>query len=186
MNGYISPLQHVIDDMYSEDISLPPREYMRTTIITSAGRQMLSVPIVGGTSVVKRQPPDEWMISDHGHWTRVHLGALEASYSRTPFFPHFFPGLHRLIVNHPQSAMEFTDNIRQWICECLDFDKNFPAMLELKRMHPELVDSRFNQLLKYVDPEISIVDPLFRFGREMIFLFSQKRLNSIFRYHING
>lgn len=81
----------------------------------------LTVPIQGGASRVKKGRPEEWRISMQGSWPRVHLGAIEAAYASTPYFPHYFPGLKRIINEAAEgdSFLGFTAGIYDFILEAL-------------------------------------------------------------------
>ena len=71
------------------------RGFARTLIRGADGREtVLSIPVAGGARALRdSRKIDEILLSDHGDWRRVHLGAIEAAYGRTPFFNHIFPDL---------------------------------------------------------------------------------------------
>lgn len=49
----------------------------------------LTVPLAGGRRGGHGLPAAARMVSLHGRWPHVHLGALAASYGRTPYYRHY-------------------------------------------------------------------------------------------------
>lgn len=81
---------------------LKTRDYTRTIIESNSFEGMvLTVPVAGGSSAAKRLKPSQLEISDHGDWTRIHLGAIEAAYGREPYFQHLFPEIASAINHYP-------------------------------------------------------------------------------------
>ena len=84
----------------ADGMSRVERRCLPRTLVAGAHGQdplTLSVPISGGASVIKRGHPEVWGGSMHGRWPAVHLGALEAAYSATPFFPHLRDGKYSIL-----------------------------------------------------------------------------------------
>ena len=146
------------------------KDLARTRI---AGDVLLSVPVEGGASRLKRKgvDPAELNISDHGAWRREHLGAWNAVYGKTPFFQHLYPLIEKVYNEHSHASLaEF--NAAMW-CVVTDFLGSDAAMNDLERMKGE-VPRRFedirNELATKVNLNYSIFDALFRLGKNIIFL----------------
>lgn len=60
---------------------------------------LLSVPVEGGGRAARSAPPETLVVSGHGDWPRVHLGAMEAAWGRTPYWRHLRPLLEPLLVS---------------------------------------------------------------------------------------
>lgn len=75
------------------------KDFARTRIRGNAPGDeiLLSVAVVGGASVLKQSRRlSHAILSEHSDWQHNHLGALEASYGRAPFFRYIFPDLKRI------------------------------------------------------------------------------------------
>ncbi len=72
--------------------AVPERgRWNRAYIDTAAGGGMLSVPVRGGTGALRHADPETLEVDDSRNWRHVHLGAINAAYSRTPYYQHFAP-----------------------------------------------------------------------------------------------
>lgn len=72
------------------------RALTRGVIVTPRGMPMtLSLPVAGGRAALARALSDGTpvMLSPHGRWAHVHMGALAAAYGRTPYWIHCCDGL---------------------------------------------------------------------------------------------
>lgn len=151
--------------------TLRPRDYTRTLIESNTpGGQLLTVPVEGGASEVKRGDVGNFKISDHGDWIRIHCGALEAAYGREPFFQHIFPGLSSIIEHHGESLMGMNSAILLHLYDTVEYDEEREEMIRFKESHRARWDSIRERLLRQTDPTHSIAEPLFRFGKDTLFL----------------
>lgn len=152
-------------------MTLKTRDFTRTSVLgnTTAGI-VLTVPVVGGSSAVKRLGPDSLKISDHGDWPRIHLGAIDAAYGREPYFQHLFPSIASLIENHPDRLMLLNMGLMSEMIGFLDYENLMPEVEELRRLRPERCASIAGRIGESVDPEHSFLEALFRHGRDAIFL----------------
>lgn len=70
------------------------------TRATMSDGQILSVPVEGGNRRLRcTLTPSQLQrltLSDHGAWSRVHLGAIRALYGRAPYFLHYIPALEEI------------------------------------------------------------------------------------------
>lgn len=138
-----------------------------------AGDRLLTVPVEGGASRLKRLPQNlsEILISDHGAWRREHLGAWNAVYGKTPFFPHIFPLLEAAYANHSQGSLtEFNGALWMIVKDFLKPGETMPAIRDLADANPERLEEIRKELTTKVNLNYSIFDPIFRLGKNVIFL----------------
>lgn len=131
----------------------------------------LSVPIAGGGSVLKRGDIENWRVSMHGRWQDVHLGALAAAYSHTPFYPflsHEFEAVIRATYEN-MPFVDLTSRLHEIILGILDTGNLIKA---LKRGE-ELASERLRQLVaeksEGLHTDLSILDVIFKKGPEGVF-----------------
>lgn len=67
----------------------------RATITGPGGDISLTVPV---THQSGQSTWSDVKISSHGEWWRVHRGAIESCYGRTPYFEHYYPLLRELLT----------------------------------------------------------------------------------------
>lgn len=157
----------------NRQLQMKPREYTRTLIESNSPEGMvLTVPVVGGSSAAKRLKPSQLEISSHGDWTRIHLGAIEAAYGREPFFQHFFPGMAEIIAGYPPMLEDLNANLLECMLSGIGYDENIEDIEEMKRLHPARYADIRNRLVNKIDPAHSFIEPLFRLGRDSLFLLT--------------
>ncbi len=134
---------------------------------------LLTVPVEGGARILKSHARDagvELRVSDHGRWSHVHLGALEALYGRTPFFAHYFPAVADVISSPHELLVELTGSIDRIIAEALRFD----TLLPLLKNPSEVVAAEADRMYRRVKADVPMLEALFRFGPEAIFLLVER------------
>lgn len=151
--------------------SIKTRDLTRTLIESNSPVGMvLTVPVKGGASAVKKMHPESLEISDHGDWTRIHLGAIEAAYGREPYFLHLFPEIAAIITGHPQFLMQMNRLLEKALMDFLNFDETFAEIRQLRESHPDRCSSIATRLESKINPSHSLIEPLFRLGPDTIFL----------------
>ncbi len=110
---------------------LKTRDYTRTLIESNSHEGMvLTVPVVGGSSAVKRLKPEQLEISGHGDWPRIHLGAIEAAYGREPYFLHLFPDIATIIERYPKHLATLNVLLKDKMMDFIGYADNIE---EIKR-----------------------------------------------------
>ena len=139
---------------------------------TLLGRDVaLTVPLAGGGRTLKaiRRDAEAYgraSVSMHGNWPHVHLGASDAIYGRTPYFMHYFPQLERILSAPPADLAGLCGAVDSLIRTALRLDSLLPGLASpTGAVRDEAV-----RLSALCDPSLSMLDPLFRFGPEAIFL----------------
>lgn len=126
-----------------------------------------------GSATVKRDDPHSFMISSHGDWTRIHLGAFEAAYGREPYFPHFFPGIAEIIEAYPPKLEDLNRRLITTMLRLAGYDREKEGLLSLRDENPERFRAIGDRLMAGVNPQHSMIEALFRYGKEILFLISQ-------------
>lgn len=153
--------------------------YRRGSLPARLNRTMLSgglrlvVPVAGGSSTVKHGNPESWIVSPHGNWPKNHWGAIEAAYSRTPFFAHYAGALHDILMKPHASFAALTGEIHLLFRSLLDF-----RLLGDAAAANPAVAGYARELHGDADPDISFLDALMRFGPDAIFLLLGRYNNS--------
>lgn len=165
-------------DLPTTQCIIPRREMMRTVIAGADGATVrLSVPVVGGAGMLKHGDPKRWTVSDHGRWQAMHLGALDAAYSRTPYYQHYIPRIAKLINSAPgRPAEAFCADLVAAIDNFLGLPAILPSIAEMLRTSPSLAASLARDHSQKIpdtfntDPEtLSILHLLFQQGPATLF-----------------
>ena len=151
--------------------SLKTRDYTRTTIESNSPEGIvLTVPVVGGSSSAKRLKPAQLEISDHGDWTRIHLGAIEAAYGREPYFQHLFPEIEEIIVRFPQHLAMLNVLLMGKMLDFIGYAHAIEEVGCLRESNPERCGAIRRRLESKIDLRHSFLEALFRLGPDSIFL----------------
>ncbi len=150
---------------------LKPYKILARTVIE--GGRVLSVPVAGGSGILKHATadPDKILISGHGRWRQEHLGAINAIYGKTPYFTHIFPEIKRIYDEKSYGTLgEFNRSLFDFVVDFLNIESLRPSINEMKTRNP----SRFRQLKmefeRKVNINYSIFDALFRLGKNTAFV----------------
>lgn len=144
------------------------RDAMRTLI---AGPLLLSVPVEGGSSAIKHRGlrPDI-LLSQHGRWQQVHLGAWKATYGKSPYFTYLFPEIERvyLAMSHGTVA-DFTGELdrlaRRWLCPEVFIEE----FRRLENLNPKRAIELMEETKTKINYSYSIFDAIFRLGKNAMF-----------------
>lgn len=174
--GSVSLYQKFVEAILNQSI---PSQYvgakLSETIISAAdGSDLaLTVPLCGGARACRTTDPDSWIISDHGRWPRIHLGALNAAYSRTPYYDHYAPELASIIRKAPgNSFVDFSQELHQWAVKSIDIYNIADSLRLMMAESPTLILSRAEAIAKHIMPHRSVCELIFKFGPEAIFLLA--------------
>ncbi|MDE6218105.1 MAG: WbqC family protein [Muribaculaceae bacterium] len=143
----------------------------RTLIANEKGeRQTLSLPIAGGGHSARHTDPAEWMVSDHGRWTDVHLGAIQAAYGQSPYYIHYIDSLQRILREAPlRPYASLCMGIGEWVDQSIGLSGLLHSLTELSERNPALLKSRVESACRGIDPSLSIAHVIFHLGPEAIF-----------------
>lgn len=154
------------------------RDWMRFAISTGADAEtVLSVPVTGGGSTLKNRAPDSWMLPpDAAHHILKIEKTLATIYGAEPYFPYVAPEISLSVLfenDHTPTAAEVCRFADDKIIALLGLaDGRLAASLkEAKETNPAAIQEKTERASKELRPELSILDILFRHGREAIFAF---------------
>lgn len=149
--------------------SVTGKEQARTEI---APGMTLSVPVAGGASALKRRDSRDALISSHGRWQDVHLGAWQAVFGKTPYFPHIYPEIEDIYRKHGEGSLsELNLALHSLALRWLGADDG-TLMAALREMPEEkrlLIKRIGEERKKEIDMNHSIFAALFRLGRESLY-----------------
>lgn len=131
-----------------------PRDLRRTQINSNHGPTLLSVAVAKGPGLI---------LSDHGNWPHIHLGALNAEYGRFPFFQFIIDDIATIYSPMPQNLPELNLRIHSMICRWLDMESFIGHCRDLPV--DDTVFKRGMELKTKVNLNLSILDAIFRFGK---------------------
>lgn len=151
------------------------RKRLPRTVIHAAGRapETLTVPVAGGRSALKSQPADTILVSDHGRWADVHIGAFEAAYGRTPFYRHIEPLVAPLLLDSPGRRLtDLNLDLLDRMARFLNLRELLPAMKEFGTRNPGRLREIAASITVPAIPDLSALDPVCKFGPDTIFLIA--------------
>jgi len=160
------------------------KDYARCRIMANGNEIILSMAIEGGAARLKRSSfiPSA-QLSDHGNWRHVHLGALEATYRRTPYFQHLFPIISEVYSAPTRSLAAFNLSLHNAISGFLyipeqtifhDLWQTDSDIMEYLRsdttgkIQSDAIQERASELTVQISPRLSIIDSLMHLGTELI------------------
>jgi hypothetical protein len=119
-SAYLPPVEYFSMILHADKVLIEREEnYVKQSyrnrcyILSPHGPQILSVPVYRGKGHKKQIK--EIRIDYSKRWQQVHLGALLASYSSSPYFQFYFENIEKVISSNPSFLldlnMELTDTI---------------------------------------------------------------------------
>lgn len=157
-------------DAASVDLRIDPKSLRRYAVPdprTPGGSVMLSIPVRKGSG----------LLSDHGNWPHVHLGTLNALYGRSPYFPFLYDQLQPVFENAlgngdveaPLSLAGLNQELHRVVTSWIDLEAATDAL-------NAPVDQVCREFATKVNFSFSILDAVFRFGKDTVFVL----LNDMF------
>lgn len=135
------------------------KDFARTVIASPTGPVRLSVAVEGGAPRLKRTGAESAVsLSDHGNWPHVHLGAIEAIYGRAPYYQYLMPELHDILEDRPVKLKELNRRLHTWITGYFQPSGGIRIADAVRR--------RGEEIGRKLDPDISVIDALMRYGPE--------------------
>lgn len=145
------------------------KDFSRCVVEGNNGVITLSVAVEGGAHRLKnRNALQSASVSDHGNWQHVHLGALEASYGRTPFYQHFAPDLKDIISNYPSSLLKLNSSLHDAVVRFLGLNELNENTINIVKYDNSHVAERGIEIASMIRQELSIVDPIMKYGKEVL------------------
>lgn len=145
---------------------LKSRQWMRFKI---SGDTILSLPVKGGASALKNRFPSGWELSDEaGRAARKINSTLATVYGRYPFFPFLHDDLSAAPAGRAEdvcmSAFEAVKRILG-----IDDAELLKALKTKIDSHDTLLPEIAKEAKTNFNPELSVIDIIFRSGPDAIF-----------------
>lgn len=146
------------------------RNFSRCKICMADGReQMLSVPLDGGAKALRGgKDVGENTISDHGNWRHVHLGAINAAYGKTPFFPHLLPEIEEAYRHSYGKLEEFNIAIHRALSSFIINGSEPDALRRVSEGNISRAVSIGLEMAEKTEKDRSILDLIMKFGPETL------------------
>jgi len=94
----------------------------RCYILSSHGRQLLSVPVLLGS--IHKTPVREIRIDYSKRWQQVHLRALTSAYSSSPYFQFYFESIEKIISSNFDLLIDLNSELLALILTILKINVN--------------------------------------------------------------
>lgn len=140
------------------------RDLARCRIYSKEDPIVLSIPLEGGASSLKRLTPDLIRLSEHGQWRRLHTRAITTTYRRFPFFDYVGDRIFPIYDIEFYNLEEFNEAIALKICECLKLNELASTLESMQPDQRQLYQATAKELMRLIHPELSVLDALFRLG----------------------
>ena len=155
-------------EMANESIS-STKEFARYSLKDNNGEPMiLTIPVEGGGKRLKKiETHPELYLSEHGDWRKVHLGGLEATLGRTPFYRYIEPDIKGIYQNKGIVELEKYNKaiflaLKTFLMGNLTPDKLVSFLNDSKWQKRGL------EIAEQLDFDVSVLQPFAEFGRETL------------------
>jgi hypothetical protein len=109
--AYLPPVEYFSLFLNADEVLIEAEEnYLKQSyrnrcyILAPHGRQLLSVPVYLGSQ--HKTPVREIRIDYSKRWQQVHIRALTASYSSSPYFQYYFENIERIISKNHEFLLD--------------------------------------------------------------------------------
>jgi hypothetical protein len=187
--AYLPPVEYFSLFLHADEILIEREEnYLKQSyrnrcyIMSPHGPQILSVPVYLGSQ--HKTPVKEIRIDYSKRWQQVHLGALTASYSSSPYFQYYFENIERVISKNYEFLIDLNTDLTALVMNILKLKVSFTYTThyqpegsvkndyryKISPKKPSLYAVReymqvFNNSTGFVQP-LSILDLIFNVGPE--------------------
>jgi hypothetical protein len=155
----------------------------RCKILASNGIQVLTVPVAKGSLI--KAPVKDVTIDYSKRWQQVHIRALIASYSRSPYFQFYFEQIEKILLKNHRFLLSLNDELLHKCLEILKINKYVLHTYSFKTPNGTDQDYRYGISLKEISgyncrpyiqvfgqnefiPGLSILDLIFNMGPEAV------------------
>jgi WbqC-like protein family len=168
----------------SEENYLKQSYRNRCYILSAHGPQLLSVPVYLGSQ--HKTPLKEIRIDYTKRWQQVHLRAITASYSSSPYFQYYFENIEKIISRKIDFLIDLNMELSESILNMLGQKANLARTTDFNPVQEAEYDFRYKISPKRksqfivkeyiqvfnssggVDQRLSIIDLIFNTGPDAI------------------
>ena len=122
--AYLPPVEYFTLIQGADEILIEKEEnYQKQTyrnrcrILSSNGLQVLTVPVMKGS--LQKTKVKEIEIDSSKRWQQVHLRAMSASYSSSPYFQYYFGNIERIIHGNHKFLLDLNLDLLESVLEML-------------------------------------------------------------------
>ncbi|MFA5818790.1 MAG: WbqC family protein [Bacteroidales bacterium] len=189
--AYLPPVEYVSLISRADEVLVEREEnYLKQTyrnrcyILSAHGPQLLSVPVFLGS--LHKTPVKDIRIDYSKRWQQVHLRAMTASYSSSPYFEFYFEGIEKKIMKNYDFLLDLNMELIYSVLEILKMKKTISYTTNFKPVSDMENDFRYKitpkeespfTLKEYYQvfnngegfvPGLSIIDLVFNMGPEAV------------------
>jgi hypothetical protein len=124
--GYFHQIQKADLFVFYDDVQYVKRDWQnRNRVKTERGTAWLTVPVLGKGSQARGTPICEVAINPTERWAAKHLGTIEQSYRRAPYFDRYLPMVRSFYEDPPDLLADFTIDTTVILARELGLDTEF-------------------------------------------------------------
>jgi hypothetical protein len=187
--AYLPPVEYFSVISRADEILVEKEEnYLKQTyrnrcnILSSHGPQLLSVPVYLGS--LHKTPLKEIRIDRTKRWQQVHLRAMTASYSSSPYFEYYYDRFEKIITQDHEFLIDMNMALLEVILKILNINKSLSYTTYFEQVENKDFDFRYTITPKkesaYIEkeylqvfetgagfvPRLSVIDLIFNVGPE--------------------
>jgi len=158
--AYLPPVEYFSRISQADEILIEREEnYIKQTyrnrcyILSSHGTHHLSVPVYLGS--LHKTPVKEIRIDYSKRWQQVHLGAITAAYSSSPYYAFYFENIEKIILKKFEYLLDLNMDLLQSILTILNSEKKISYTTNFET--PSLADNDFRYS---INPKKKIIHPV--------------------------
>jgi hypothetical protein len=189
--AYLPPAEYFSQISGAEEVVIEKEEnYIKQTyrnrcyILSSNGPHLLTVPVYLGS--FHKTPVKDIRIDYSKRWQQVHLRALKAAYTSSPFFIYYFEEIEKMILTRYDFLLDLNMNLVLSIMKMMNLERKLSYSTEFLTVNNITEDHRYditpkkkssytskNYIRVFEHPEdqlkgLSVVDLLFNTGPEAV------------------
>jgi hypothetical protein len=189
--AYLPPIEYFSHIADADEILIEREEnYVKQSyrnrcyILSSNGPHLLTVPVYLGS--FHKTPVKDIRIDYSKRWQQVHIGALKAAYTASPFFLFYFEEIEKIIHSRYDFLLDLNMNLLQTIMKMMNIDRKVLYTNEFLPVNNLTADLRYditpqkkssyipkNYIRVFDHPEeyikgLSVIDLLFNTGPDAV------------------
>ena len=189
--AYLPPLEYISLISQADEVLVELEEnYLKQSyrnrcyILSAHGPQLLSVPVCLGSQ--HKTPLKEIRIDYSKRWQQVHLRAMTASYSSSPYFQFYFENIEKIISKKPDFLIDLNMELTETVLKILKLNIRLTQTTHFESVEEAANDFRYKispkkksqfivkeymqvfNTFNRTDHRLSIIDLVFNMGPEAL------------------